>query len=334
MLDTDTAMTTARLFVPGEVSDPDDARGLQQAIAAEWDQLDAAARDWSQLGVDLAPTRGRVVGRLAWIRANLATVAPVADMLGARLERRTPGAGRVLSLQIGALFGLLSTKVLGQFVLPLAGAGSGQLLIVGPNVLSLATEFGAVAEDLRRSVLVHEIVHRLQFDGNDWLGQHLRDLLGDYVAATELDTDRLRRVSRDLPDAISEAMRTGSVQPLMESVLTAPQQELMQRAQGLMSLLEGHGNAAMSLAVEGIVTDPEAVRGALQSRRGDLTSKVLTAVAGLDMKRRQYTEGEQFIRAVVDEAGMAALNRAFTSAENLPSADEITDPAAWLQRTA
>lgn len=334
MLHEPTALATARLFVPGDVSDPAAARALQADIAAEWGRLDDAARAWTQLGTDLRPTRGRVVGRLGWIRANLATIEPVTRMLADRLPRRRNAAARVLSAQIGALFGLLSAKVLGQYILPLAGAGSGQLVIVGPNVLSLADEFGDVADDLRRSVLVHEIVHRLQFEGTPWLGQHLRDLLGEYVEATDLDPDRLQQVSQVLPEAIAEAARTGSIEPLMSSVLTPPQRELVDRAQGLMSLLEGHGNAAMALAVDGVVTDPQAVRDAMDSRRGDLTTKVLTAVAGLDMKRRQYTEGEEFVRAVVADAGITGLNRAFAEPAHLPTVDEIADPSAWLQRTA
>ncbi len=334
MLDTRTALTTARLFMPGGVSDADAAADLQRRVAAEWDELDAAARGWSRLGTALPPTRGRVVGRMGWIRANLDTIVPITELVAARLERSAPGARRVMSVQVGALFGLLSTKVLGQFVLPLAGPGSGQLLIVGPNVLSLATDFGDVADDLRRSVLVHEIVHRLQFDGTDWLGQYLRDLLAEYVEHTDLQPDRVKELGARLPEALREAVASGSPEPLMNAILTPPQQELMERAQGLMSLLEGHGNAAMSLGSEGVVDDPEAVRQALESRRGDLTSKVLTAVAGMDMKRRQYVDGEAFVRAVVDREGIDGLNRAFASPENLPSKDEIADPAAWLHRTA
>lgn len=334
MLDTRIALRTARLFMPAGVSDAEAAADLQTRVAAEWDELDTAARRWSQLGTDLPPTRGRVVGRIGWIRANLVTMGPISEMLAEKLARTGPGAGRVMSVQVGALFGLLSTKVLGQFVLPLAGDGSGHLVMVGPNVLGLATEFGDVADDLRRSVLVHEIVHRLQFDGSGWLGGHLRDLLSDYVDATELQPDRVRELGSRLPEALREAVRTGSPEPLLAAVLTPPQQELMERAQGLMSLLEGHGNAAMSLASKDVVADPEAVAAAMASRRGDLTTKVLTQVAGMDMKRRQYVDGEAFVRAVIDSDGVDGVNRAFAGPENLPSLDEISDPAAWLQRTA
>lgn len=333
-LDLSAALSAARLLLPGSVSDPVAARDLQARVAADWDMLDRAARDWTGLGDDLPPTRGRVVGRLGWIRANLDTVAPIVGRLSDRMPRSSALASRVISTQLGALFGLLSTKVLGQFILPLAGSGTGQLVIVGPNVLGLATEFGPLADDLRRSVALHEIVHRLQFDDTPWLGDHLRSLLDDYVDESELDPDRLRDVAASLPRVIGEVAQSGSVQPLLDTILTEPQQDVMERAQGLMTLLEGHGNAAMSLAASSVVADPDGVREALESRRGDLTTKVLTTIAGMDLKRRQYAVGEEFVRGVIDVGGIEALNRAFADPANLPRTDELDQPATWVARTS
>ncbi len=334
MIDLPAALSAARMLLPGVVSDPAAATDLKSRVAAEWGELDRAARDWTGLGADLSPTRGRVVGRLGWIRANLETVAPLVTRLSDRLPRSSALAGRVLSTQLGALFGLLSTKVLGQFILPLAGSGTGQLVIVGPNVLDLATEFGERADDLRRSVVLHEIVHRLQFDGTPWLGDHLRGLLDEYVDESQLDPDRLMEVATSLPGVIREVSRTGSVKPLLDTILTVPQQDVMDRAQGLMSLLEGHGNAAMSLAAKSVVADPDGVREALESRRGDLTTKILTALAGMDMKRKQYAQGEKFVRGVIDLGGIDTLNRAFADPANLPRTEELDEPAAWVDRTA
>jgi coenzyme F420 biosynthesis associated uncharacterized protein len=333
IVDESVALWAARMVLPP--SRPDRARviELHDQIAADMAEVDAAARAWSQLGTDLPPTTGRVVGRLTWVRINLDAIHGAFDPLAQRLSRkRRRIASRVLGAQLGALLGLLSTKVLGQYVLPLGGPGGGQLVIVGPNLLRLADEHGPLADDIRRSVLVHEVTHRLQFDGAPWLGDHLRGLLRDYLEAARLDPAALVSIAADLPGAVSRVVSTGSVTPLLEAVLTDDQFDILQQAQGLMSLLEGHGNAAMYLGAEPVVADSGAVRDALDSRRHDVTSKILTAVAGLDMKRRQYAEGEQFVRAVVDRAGIAGLNRAFDGPDHLPGPDDIADPDVWLRR--
>jgi uncharacterized protein (DUF2342 family) len=87
-------------------------------------------------------------------------------------------------------------------------------------------------------------------------------------------------------------------------------------------------------AAEDLIADPDAVRAALNDRRGDVTSKILTAVAGMEMKRRQYREGEEFVRGVLEVGGMTALNRAFDRAEHLPRGDEVADPSGWVARVS
>lgn len=332
LIDARIALRSARLVAPVRPTDAGEVARLRAAVAADLPAVDEAARRWTQLGGDLPPTTARVVGRIGWVRANLVVLAGAFDALSDRVHGNRVVASRVLGTQVGALLGLLSTKVLGQFILPLDRPGSGELVVVGPNLLDLADDFGHLADDIRRTVLVHEVTHRLQFDGVDWLGGELRGLLDEYLAHARLDPGALLESAARLPEAVLEVGRTGSVQPLIEAVLTEEQAAVIARAQGLMSLLEGHGNAAMFAGSGEVVGDSEAVRDALASRRGDVTSKILTAVAGLELKRRQYAEGEAFVREVVDRVGIAGLNRVFDAPEHLPSVEEIRAPEAWLGR--
>lgn len=330
LVDEQAALWAARLVLPRVRHDASVAAALRADVAADLPEVDRAARAWSRLGDDLPPTEVRVIGRVGWVRANLHAVRGVLDPIADRIRRRS--TQRVLGVQLGAMLGLLSTKVLGQYILPLSGPGAGQLVVVGPNLVELAEEHGDLAGDIRRAVLVHEVTHRLQFDGAPWLGNHLRGLLDRYVSGTTLDTHAVRAVAADLPGAVQQVLATGSVTPLLEVVLTPEQQEVVAEAQGLMSLLEGHGNAAMYLGSGAVVKDPEAIRDALARRKGDAATKILTAVAGLDMKRRQYAEGEAFVRHVVDRRGVEGLNLAFAEADNLPAGDEINEPDTWMAR--
>lgn len=332
VIDEGVALRTARLVAPVRPSDAGEVAALRAAVRADMPAVDAAARGWSQLGAELPPTNCRVIGRSAWVEANLTALRGAFRPLHDKLTGNRAITSRVLGAQIGALFGLMSSKVLGQFVLPFGGPGGGQLVVVGPNLLDLADEHGALADDIRRTVLVHEVTHRLQFDGTPWLGEHLRSILDRYLSHARVDPAAIIGAAARLPDAIKAVRETGSIIPLVETVLTEEQVEALDDAQGLMSLLEGHGNAAMFSGADGVVADAEGVREALASRRGDVTSRILTAVAGLDLKRRQYAEGEEFVRSVLDEVGVEGLNLAFSDPANLPGATEVRDPRAWLVR--
>jgi coenzyme F420 biosynthesis associated uncharacterized protein len=333
LVDERVAVWAASLVAPSRRTDPVAVARLRAEIADDLPRIDEAARRWTELGADLPPVEARVIGRLTWVRTNLTSMRGAFDPLRDRLPGGRKVASRVLGVQLGALLGLLSTKVLGQFVLPLGGPGGGQLLVVGPNVLELGERHGALATDIRRTVVLHEVTHRLQFDASPWLADHLRGLIDRYLANARVDRDAVLDLAPRLPGVVADVKRTGTIQPLVDAVLTPEQAEIVHEAQGLMSLLEGHGNAAMfDAAADDLIADPDAVRTALEDRRGDVTSKVLTAVAGMEMKRRQYREGEEFVRGVLEVGGMAALNRAFDGPEQLPRGDEVADPAGWVAR--
>lgn len=333
LVDLRVARAAAHLVMPSATTSAVAAQHLRAAVRAELPEIDAAARGWTGLGRDLPPTEVRVVGRMGWIEANLGVVGAILDRAAARLPTRPAGSAQVVGVQLGTLFGLLSTRVLGQFVLPLAGPGAGQLVVVGPNVLDLAERSPGVADDLRRTVLLHEVAHRLQFDGVPWLGTHLRGLVAAYLDQAPADPANLLRIVQRLPGAVVEALRGGGVEPIMQALLTAAQATTLDRAQALMSLLEGHGNATMHLATADVIEDPAGVESALSARRDDLAGRVLRQFAGLERKQRQYAEGEAFVRHVVDAGGVRRLNRAFEAPRLLPTMDEIGDPASWLTRT-
>lgn len=67
-------------------------------------------------------------------------------------------------------------------------------------------------------------------------------------------------------------------------------------------------------------------------RQGQGFDKIIRKLLGLDAKMRQYRDGAKFCRAILDEAGMAALNRVWTSPDTLPTSAEIADPKLWLAR--
>ncbi|MBW3621104.1 MAG: zinc-dependent metalloprotease [Actinobacteria bacterium] len=334
VLDESVAIWAARLVAPARTVDAVEVAALRASVTADLPRVDAAARAWSQLGRDLPPTECRVIGRIGWVRANLTAMRGAFAPLGEKMRGNRVIASRVLGAQFGALLGLLSTKVLGQFVLPFGGPGGGQLVLVGPNLLDLAEEHGDLASDIRRTVLLHEITHRLQFDGTDWLGEHLQGLLERYLSAARIDPAALLEAAGKLPQAIAAVRASGSILPLVETVLTDEQVAVVDEAQGLMSLLEGHGNAAMFGGGDGVIERPGDVREALESRKGDATTRILTAIAGLELKRRQYREGESFVQTVLDERGVVGLNRAFAGPANLPTVAEVRDPHAWLARVA
>ena len=65
--------------------------------------------------------------------------------------------------------------------------------------------------------------------------------------------------------------------------------------------------------------------------RGTL-DKLLRRLLGLEAKMAQYRDGAAFVRGVIGAVGIDGFNAVWTSPQTLPSAAEISDPAAWVAR--
>lgn len=125
---------------------------------------------------DLPPLE--FVDRPAWIAANLHTMKPLLSPLTDRLGEQggilagpmRSASGLMLGAQVGALTGMLSQRVLGQYDLALLDATvTPRLLLLAPNLAQAARNLSLDRDELVLWVTIHEITHAVQFSGAPWL---------------------------------------------------------------------------------------------------------------------------------------------------------------------
>jgi putative hydrolase len=121
---------------------------------------------------------------------------------------------------------------------------------------------------------------------------------------------------------------------LLGMVASEPERAVMDRAQAVMAVIEGHAEHVMDAVAPELLPSLPALRSALDERRrvqspfGRLVSRLL----GLEMKLKQYERGKIFCDEIVRVSGTEALRHLFSAPEALPTLAEIDDPAAWLRR--
>ena len=113
---------------------------------------------------------------------------------------------------------------------------------------------------------------------------------------------------------------------------TDEQRATLDKVQALMSLLEGHGHAVMDRLGAEMFHTQERMSRLLKRRRQDPKVAFLMKLSGIQMKMRQYEDGERFVSAVEGIAGWQALDAAWESPKHLPTIEEIGDAEAWLRR--
>ncbi|HET6816653.1 MAG TPA: zinc-dependent metalloprotease [Mycobacteriales bacterium] len=351
LVDWRVATTTATALVP-----PGPRLPLEQAVATVEDlralaaEADRHVRGYTGLDPAGEVAVVTVVDRPGWIRSNVegfrTLLDPMLDSLAARRKVNALGpvvgtiGPRATGAEVGALLAYLATRVLGQFELlgpaPDESGEAGRLTLVAPNIVATEQALGVDPHDFRLWVCLHEVTHRTQFGAAPWLQPHVRELLQSYLAASDLDPAALVARLRGALGSVGDVVRGRSDLSLLELVQTPEQRAVLDRVTGLMSLLEGHADVVMDGVGPDVVPSVAAIRERFEGRRrsGNPLERLLRRLFGIEMKLKQYAEGAAFVRAVVDEIGMAGLNRVWTSAEMLPTGEEIRDPQAWLARTA
>lgn len=302
---------------------------------------DAARRVTDATGlVPPTPAEVRVVDRGEWVAASLRSFR---HLLGPTIERMTARQGRVTgraaarvgAVELGALTGWLSGRVLGQYDVLVAGDGDDDAVyLIGPNIAALEHRFGFDPQQFRTWVVLHELTHRAQFRGVPWMRDHYLGLVGGVLDGMDPDPGRLFAALRQIADDRSTArarIRDGGAMALLAS---PAQRDAMGRVAGLMSLLEGHGDVVMDRAGTDVL--PEAPRfsrvlGERRKQRNPAT-RVIHRWLGFEAKLNQYRAGEAFVAAIEAAAGPQAISACWADPANLPTAAEIREPALWLDR--
>ena len=305
---------------------------------------DFAARVSAYTG--LAPDGGipqiESIDRPRWIEANIATMRPLLDPLTRRVGK---GSGPLapalrsstqllLGAQVGAVTGLLSQRVLGQYDVALLDAERPpRLLLLAPNIAQAARNLQLDREQFTSWVAIHEVTHAVQFSGAPWLREHLAAMLRELLDGIQVGVHIGGLPSASDLRTLVERLRAGE---LLRIGLGEERWGLVERMQATMSLIEGHAEHVMDAVGAEVLPSLERMRAAMTRRRRNRAWpwRILERLLGLEMKMRQYEVGRSFCDEIVREGGPTRLARVWASPSALPSAAELHEPRLWLRRTS
>lgn len=244
------------------------------------------------------PDRVEVLDRHHWIERTANSFERMVEPIIPASP--TPDAARSINTSTASFtLAVLGRRVVGQFEPGLFGTADDRALyVVHPNVLHMADELDVPVDPFRRWVLHHEVSHAAEFDLAPWLTGYLEERIERAIgslAHARFDRDALRELTV------------------------------------AMTVVEGFAELLMDEAID---EDVEFLRDRLEARRAGLgpLTQLIDWVLGITAKRRQYELGRAFFLDVSERRDLATTLTVWESPEHLPTADELDDPEAWLER--
>lgn len=297
-----------------------------------------------ETGLDLAGLpEVAVVSRREWVERNISAFSSMLEPAERRLAERIDRTGadgaslahRVVAGQTGAVLGFLARRVLGQYELVVpTGEQGDSIAFVGGNLLHMERAHQLNPREFRTWVALHESAHRAQFVGVGWMRSYFSGLVTEMVESAVPDEARLSRLVEQI--VYSRRTHTPMIDEsgLLGLVAGPAQRAALDRIQALMSLLEGHGHVVMDRLGDRMLVSRPRMSSLLKARRSDPRTALFFKMTGLELKMRQYEDGERFVLAVEKQAGWQAITLAWSEAQALPTLAEIRAPEQWLKRVA
>lgn len=278
-----------------------------------------------------------VVDRSAWIASNVTGLRVASERL-ADTASGSPFQGvsrQASAAQVGAALAWLSGKVLGQYEVFIDPGQPRRLLLVAPTIVSVQRQLDVPERDFQLWVCLHEETHRLQFGAVPWLADYLLAQVQAFMDVSDVGLGELLRRFISVVRIGGDVARGRDVN-MVEALQSPAQRVIFDRLTALMSLLEGHADVVMDEVGPGTVPSVELIRKRFTARRTQPkpAEAFMRKAIGMDAKLRQYSQGAAFVRAVIAERGMTGFNRVWSSAEALPTREEIEQPAQWLARVS
>ena len=346
MIDWDLAVTAAsKMAGPGPTIPAAEAAAVVAELRQGAERSTPLVQEFTGLVAQERTAPILVVDRPGWIQANVdgfsQVISPLVDKLQENKGTPSPLAeaigSRITGLELGALLGFMSSKVLGQFDPFYAPAGSqeaGRLLLVAPNIVHVEGELGVDPTDFRLWVCLHEETHRVQFTAVPWMRDHIHSEIAQLVGSVEVDPAKLAALIGEGAKRISDIVRGDEDVTLLDLMQSPEQKAILARITGVMSLLEGHADVVMDGVGPEVIPSVAQIRRKFNERRKGAGpfDRILRRLLGLEAKMAQYRNGAAFVRGVIDQVGMEGFNKVWVDPENLPSKDEIGDPSSWVGR--
>jgi putative hydrolase len=290
--------------------------------------LEATRPAWTEL---VEPVAGQVGGAMGGVlpeemRAMAAPLMGVMSQVG----------GLIFGGQVGQALGTLATEVVSSTDIGLPLGPDGVAALLPESIRSLGDGLDVPLDQVRLFVALREAAHHRLFGHVPWLRGHLLSAVRTYAEGITVDTSRFEELAAGLDPSDPEAMQRAIGDGMFQPASTPAQEAALRRLETALALVEGWVDTVTAAA--GATTLPTfgALQETMRRRRasGGPAERTFASLVGLELRPRRLREAATLWQTLEQRRGLDARDREWSHPDLLPSAEDLDDPAAWVERSA
>ncbi|OBI72298.1 hydrolase [Mycobacterium asiaticum] len=259
------------------------------------------------------------------------------SMAGPLLQMMSQMGGVAFGSQLGQALGRLSREVLTSTEVGLPLGPKGVAAILPDAVESFAAGLEQPRSEIMTFLAAREAAHHRLFSHVPWLPSQLLGAVEAYAMGIKIDMSGIEELARDFnPASLADpaAMEQLLSQGVFEPKATPAQTQALERLETLLALIEGWVQTVVTDALGERLPGEAALSETLRRRRasGGPAEQTFATLVGLELRPRKLREAAALWARLTEAAGMDARDAVWQHPDLLPGADDLDDPAAFIDR--
>jgi putative hydrolase len=259
------------------------------------------------------------------------------SMAGPLLAMMSQMGGMAFGSQLGQALGKLSREVLTSTDIGLPLGPKGVAALMPEAVESLAEGLELPRSEIITFLAAREAAHHRLFSHVPWLASQLLNAVEAFAKGMKIDMSGIEDFARDFnPASLTDPSQMEQLlsQGMFEPKATPEQTAALERLETLLALIEGWVQTVVSDALGERIPGTAALSETLRRRRatGGPAEQTFATLVGLELRPRKLREAAVLWERLTQAVGADARDAVWQHPDLLPSAEDLDEPAGFIDR--
>lgn len=259
------------------------------------------------------------------------------SMAGPLLAMMSQMGGMAFGSQLGQALGKLSREVLTSTDIGLPLGPKGVAALMPEAVESLAEGLELPRGEIITFLAAREAAHHRLFSHVPWLASQLLNAVEAFAKGMKIDMSGIEDFAAGFnPASLTDPSQMEQLlnQGIFEPKATPEQTAALERLETLLALIDGWVQTVVADALGDRIPGTSALSETLRRRRGTggPAEQIFATLVGLELRPRKLREAAVLWERLTQAIGADARDAVWQHPDLLPSAEDLDEPAAFIDR--